>query len=1164
MTEVNMEKKAGEGTGSVVADLPGIDEELAGDSASSLAPLSQGQRALWFLHHLAPTGGAYNIAAAARVLTPLEAGTLEHAVQVLVDRHDALRTTFPALGGEPRRRVARYLAFDLAREDATGWSEERLRSRLAEEAWRPFDLERGPLLRVSLWTGGAGGPVILLVIHHIVADFWSLAVLMRELPALCREAAGGAPALLGPPGLGYEEHVRLEGEALADGRGEALLSYWRERLAGLPTLELATDRPRPPVQTYRGDIALLRLPAELASALRAGSRAGHATLFMTLLASFQTLLSRHAGQEDLAIGSPRAGRSQSQFAGTVGYFVNPVVLRGDLSGDPSFAELLERTRKSVAADFAHGDYSLPLLAEHLQPERDASRTPLFQVSLVLQKETRGVEGLTAFALGEEGVLVDLGQGELELESLSLRRTPAPFDLQLHMVERQGGLSLGLQYNADLFDAPTAARLLDRFAVLLASVARSPELPLSALPLLPEAERHQLLLAWNDTAGAAQESTLYELFAAQAERTPEAEALVFAGERLTYGELSARVTALARHLSDLGVGPEVLVGVAAERSTEMVIALLGVLAAGGAYLPLEPGLPRQRLAMILEDARPSVLLILRSRAGELPLDAAPGARLAWLDDVARPSAAIPGPLSRAGADNAAYVIFTSGSTGRPKGVVNRHRGIVNRLLWMREAFGLDGSERFLQKTPFGFDVSVWEFFAPLVTGGRLVVARPEGHRDSAYLVDLVKREGITTIHFVPSMLPFFLGEAGVSGCGSLRRVIVSGEALPWEVEQRCLGTLPWAPLYNLYGPTEAAVEVTAWECRPSARPRPVPIGRPLLNTRIHVLGRSLEAAPAGAVGELAIGGIQVARGYHGRPELTAERFVPDPHGGEPGARLYRTGDLCRHLPGGEIEYLGRLDDQVKIRGFRIEPREIELTLAGHPAVREVAVVVRQDRGAEPSLLACVVPRDLEPDAAELRNFAASRLPPYMVPSIAFGGEARPPAQRQARPPGAVEMDAGGGGDAIHHRAAHAAGGAAGGAVRRSAGSRTDRGGGQLLRVRRSLAGGHASGGAGAGGAGSRAAVAPPVRDADGGGPGTGDRGERPERSAVAGAGAAGSAAAALLRSSPSVVPVPVGAGERGLQRAGGGPSAGPAGPRRDGRLSGRGGAASRVAADPVRC
>src|SRR4051794_8720802 len=740
-------------------------QELEGEPVSAMGTPSYGQSSLWFLQHLAPQGGAYNIAAAARVRTPIDAGALERAFQALVDRHAALRTTFPAIDGAPCRRVAGRQSFSLVCMDAGGWSEQELRARLAEEAWRPFDLERGPLLRATLLMGGPGGPVLLLAVHHIVADFWSLAILVRELPLLYREAAGAGPAQLSSPGMDYEEHVRMEREALADGRGEALLAYWRETLAGLPTLELPLDRPRPAVQTDRGDSRRLRLPGELAAAPRARRRKQHATFFMTLAAAFQVLLGRQSGQEDLAIGAPRAGRSRSGLAGTVGYFVNPVVLRGDLSGDPTFAELLERTKAKVIAAFEHGDYPLPLLAEHLQPVRDASRTPLFQVSFVMQKETRGVEGLTAFALGEEGVLV--GPEDFRLEALSLPRPPAPFELMLHAVERQGSLSLALQFNTDLFDAATAVRLLDRFALLLRSVVESPGLALSALPLLSAAERHQLLYAWNDTAEAGSEATLYDLFAAQAERTPAAVALVFGEERLTYRELAARAQALAHHLVGLGVGPEVVVGVAVERSVELVAGVLGVLGAGGAYLPLEPDLPRQRLATILEDAAPAVVLTRRAHAETLPLDAVPGLRLAWLDELFAAGAALPAGaaqllprLPRAAADNAAYLLYTSGSTGRPKGVVNSHRGIVNRLLWMQEACGFDADDRFLQKTSFGFDISVTEIFAPLIRGARLVVARPGGHRDSAYLARLVEREGVATTHFVPAMLPVFrAGEGG---------------------------------------------------------------------------------------------------------------------------------------------------------------------------------------------------------------------------------------------------------------------------------------------------------------------------------------------------------------------------------------------------------------------
>ncbi len=588
-------------------------QEWEGDPSSSSAPLSYGQSSLWFLHHLAPSGGAYVIAAAVRVRTPIEAGTLKRAFQALVDRHPALRTHFPTIDGVPYQQVAGSRSFALACEDAAQWNEESLRSRMAAEAWRPFDLQRGPLLRVTLFTGDPHGPVILLAVHHIVADFWSLAILFREFPALYREAAGEGAAELPPPGLPYEEHVRREREAMADPRSEAMLAYWRERLAGLPTLDLPLDRPRPIVQTYRGDCSRLRLPGDLSAALRARSRERHGTLFMTLVAAFQVLLSRYSGQEDLAIGAPRAGRFQSQFAGTVGYFVNPVVLRADLAGDCTFAELVERTKATVLAAFEHGEYPLPLLAQHLEPVRDASRTPLFQVSLVMQKETRGAEGLTVFALGEEGV--EVGPEDFRLESLSLDRPPTPFDLQLHLVERRGELSLALQYNVDLFDRSTAARCVEHFATLLVAIVASPDLALSLLPILSAAERHQLLVERNGSALPASPSdalTLHGLFEAQAARTPDAVALVAAsiagtGERWTYRELDGWADLLAHRLECLGLGAEVRVGICLTRTPLLVASLLAVLKAGGAYVPLDPDYPSERLAFMLEDSEAAVLL-----------------------------------------------------------------------------------------------------------------------------------------------------------------------------------------------------------------------------------------------------------------------------------------------------------------------------------------------------------------------------------------------------------------------------------------------------------------------------------------------------------------------------------------------------------------------------
>ncbi|HEY2294552.1 MAG TPA: amino acid adenylation domain-containing protein, partial [Thermoanaerobaculia bacterium] len=951
-------------------------EGLAGES--TVSALSHGQRSLWFLHYFAPVGGAYNIAAAARVRSPLDADALERALQALVDRHPALRTTFPAAGGDPYQRIAAGQEVVLARADVTGWSAAEVRAYLAAEAWRPFDLERGPLLRVTLLTGDAAGPVVLLVIHHIVADFWSLAIVMRELPALYREtvgeAAGEGPAAPPPPGLAYEEHVRLEQEALAGERGEALLAYWRQELEGLPALELPLDRPRPAVQTYRGDVSRLRLPGGLAAALRALGRERHGTLFMVLAAAFQAFLGRHSGQDDLAIGSPRSGRPHSGSAGTVGYFVNPVVLRADLSGDPAFTELLERTRVRVLAAFEHGEAPLPFLVERLQPARDASRTPLFQVSFVMQKETRGAEGLTAFALGEEGVAI--GPEGFRLESLSLDHPPAPFDLMLHAVERQGGLSLALQHNADLFDAATAARLLERFAVLLGAVAASPRLALSELPLLAAAERHQLLVEWSGAGAPAAapgepEATLHGLFEEQAARTPDAVALVagLTGARWTYGELDRWAGELAHRLAAAGLRPEARVAVCLPRAPLLVASLLAVLKAGGVYVPLDPDYPRERLAFMLEDAGAAVLLTAPELAAELPEH---GARTLLVEAPAGRPAAPARPLaSGVLPGNLAYLIYTSGSTGRPKAVAIEHRNAVAFARWARAVFAPEEFAGVLAATSVSFDLSVFEIFVTLAWGGKVVLAA-----NALELPRLAAAGEVALVNTVPSAMAELVRQGAVPA--SVRTVNLAGEPLKRSLADAIHeAAVPGREvrLLDLYGPSESTTYST-WAPVPRDERREPSIGRPIAGTRAALLGRSGEPVPIGVPGELYLGGEGLARGYLGRPDLTAERFVPDLRGaesGEPGGRLYATGDLARYLPDGRLEYLGRIDQQVKVRGFRIELGEVEAALLAHDQVREAAVLAREDLG----LVAYVAAAGEEPSG--LRDFLARRLPGFMLPS-----------------------------------------------------------------------------------------------------------------------------------------------------------------------------------------
>ena len=949
------------------------------------APLSLQQERLWFLDRLEPGSAAYHLPTGVRLSGDLDSASLERCLAEVVRRHAALRTTFRESTDELRQVVAPPAPWILRVLDLRGLPsavrEQEAARRLREEVRRPLDLGHGPVFRTLLARLDGREWVLLAVFHHIVSDGWSLGVLVREIAALYGAFTAGEDSPLPELPVQYGDFARWQREWLQGEVLEGLVRHWRQELAGAPqVLDLPTDRPRPAVRRSRGDAGQAVLEPGLANAVAELARARGATPFMVLLAGFQALLHRWTGQDDLLVGTPVANRSRPELEGLIGFFVNTLVLRGRIrdAGEAGFLGLLDRTRETAVAAYAHQDVPFERLVDELGVQRSLAHTPLVQVMLALQNAPAGPLSLPGLTLTP----FDLDQGT------------AAFDLNLELSETSAGLVARLEYDTDLFDAATARRLLDHLRVLLGAAVADPARRVAHLPLLTEAERAQLA-TWNATAVPYPEAgmCLDELIAAQAERTPGAEAVRCEDESLTYAELIERTRSLAAHLRTLGVGPEVLVGICAERSLEMVVGLLAILTAGGAYVPLDPSYPAERLASILEDAEVPVLLTqshLRDllparRAAVLDLDA-PGIRVSQE------------PLDSRLPDCLAYAIFTSGSTGRPKGTLNSHRGVVNRLLWMHQTYGLAPDDRVLQKTPFSFDVSVWELFWPLIAGARLVVARPGGHQDPAYLAGTIAREGITTVHFVPSMLHTFLEEQDLGRCASLRRVICSGEALPLDLVRRfheLVGGPLGAELHNLYGPTEAAVDVTFHACRPGENR--VPIGRPVANTAIHLLDREGEPVPVGVPGELHIGGVQVGRGYLRRPDLTAERFVPDPFG-TPGARLYRTGDLARRLADGEVEFLGRLDHQVKIRGVRVELGEIEAELGRHPAVRQAVVLARELDARDWRLVAYVVP-DVKPGIAlardwagedwdRLRAFLRERLPEPMVPAAFVALEAFP--------------------------------------------------------------------------------------------------------------------------------------------------------------------------------
>jgi amino acid adenylation domain-containing protein len=939
--------------------------------------LSFAQERLWFLDQLRPGEVSYNLPFAQRLRGTLDVDALERSLGEIVRRHEALRTVFREQGGTPRQVIAPFGGFRLTRIDlshlpADAREAEVQRELVAEATARPFDLSAGPLFRVSLLRLGAAEHVLLLSQHHIVSDGWSMGVLYLELAALYEAYREGRESPLPELAVQYADYAAWQREQL---EGEALnrqLSYWRERLAGAPALlELPTDRPRPPVRTYRGATVPVELSPELLERLQALGRSEGATLYMTLLGAFGVLLSKYSGSDDVVVGTPIAGRTRREVEELIGFFINTLVLRTDLSGDPSFREVLRRAREVTLGAYEHQEVPFERLVAELQPERSLSHTPLFQVILTLQTAGGGLGALPG----------------LEVSPVEAERVSAKFDLSMELTPSSRGLRGGLTYPTDLFERATVDRMLGHLEQVLEQVAADADVRLSQLELLGAAERALVLETWNRTeAEYPADRCIHELFEAQAARTPGAVAVRFEETSLTYAELNERANRLAHHLVRLGVGPEVRVGLCLERSLEMVVSLLAVLKAGGAYVPLDPGLPAERLAYMLEDSAVPLVLVQAALRGTVP--AREGVEVLAVDALAERLAveSAENPQSGAGPDTLAYVIYTSGSTGRPKGVMNQHRGVVNRLVWMQAHFRLGADDVVLQKTPFGFDVSVWEFFWPLQQGARLVMARPDGHRDPAYLHDVIEREGVTTLHFVPSMLQPFVETVEAGRCGSLRHVVCSGEALPPALVRRFYDRFAGpVALTNLYGPTEAAVDVSCWTCPREDAAGVVPIGRPVWNTRLYVLDAGLRPVPVGTPGELYIGGVQVARGYQGRPTMTAERFVPDPFATEGGARLYRTGDRARWRADGAIEYLGRLDFQVKVRGFRIELGEIEAALRPAPGVTDCTVVAREDETGDRRLVAYVV-GDAEAEA--LRDHLRRSLPEYMVPSAFVALDALP--------------------------------------------------------------------------------------------------------------------------------------------------------------------------------
>ncbi len=911
-------------------------------------------------------------------MSRLNTEALKRSFQKLVNASPSLRTNYKIIDGKPVQEVYGFKEVFLEVIDSPELDENSLKKKVKDTNDIPFDLENGHLFKIYLFKVSDENFVMLMSMHHIVSDGWSIGLMFQELKNLYEAESEGRSYAIAPLEKKYYDYIEDQNTFIRSNKGDEQWNFWKNELSGeLPLLSLPINKTRPEVQSFNGAAEYFNLDKDLVEQLKKMSQNEGTTLFVTLLTAYQIFLNRYTSQEDIIVGVPTAGRTQTDFERVIGYFINPVAIRGDFSENPPFKILLNQIKKKVLGAISNQDFPFALIVERLLQRRDPSRSPVFQTFFGLQKVQQNDEIQEMIVPGNKDVRINWGK--LILESFEITQQEGQFDLTVEFVEGKKLFSGVFKYNTDLFEADTIKKMIEHFKNLLQNIVSNTEKKISELQMLSDEEKNLILNKWNDTDFVFNNfNCVHKLIEEQTFKTPDSVAVVFEGETISYDELNKRSNQLANYLNRLGVYPETLVGLCVERSIEMVVGILGILKAGGAYIPIDISYPQSRIEFMISNSNAKILITQKSIAVSLPENIS---KVVLIDEdwkqISNESSA--NFDSKVTLDNLAYVIYTSGSTGLPKGAMITHRSLSNHMLWMKEDFGFDSSDSVLQKTPFSFDASVWEFYLPLLTGGRLIIAKPDGHMDMAYLIETIQKNNISVLQLVPAVLRMLFDEQGIENCESLKTVFCGGEALTFDLTKKLFEKLN-VNLYNLYGPTEATIDAAYFKCEPAFENKVIPIGKPIYNTQIYILDKFLNPVPVGVSGELIIGGVDVARGYLNNPQLTKEKFLDDIFKNTSSGKLYKTGDLAKYGEDGNIEFFGRADHQVKLRGFRIELGEIESKLSQHAEIKDAAVIVREDKPGSQRLAAYVVQKNSQLITVnELKDFLRNSLPEYMIPT-----------------------------------------------------------------------------------------------------------------------------------------------------------------------------------------